>query len=207
MFRKRKKEESESDLSRPVKEAVRKICEWKDACGAHFAVRTKTKVGDDFVLLEIFGVDELSLDDLFSLADDVPLITDYSCTFAKNDKPGCLSFTFENVDREKRKKSKVEDVEEGGCSDGEDDEMKTAETCFHVLKKYLSVADAVNAKFTSTSTPGLIVVTAHDISALDMHCCAPLRRLCEKKAIKTRIFLEKKYVQMNIRKKKGIVNI
>lgn len=208
MFRKRKNRDSESDLSQLVKEAVKKVCEWKDACGAKFAVETKTRIGDDFVLLEIFGVDEFRLSDLFALTDDIAVITDYSCNFAKNDKSGCLSFTFENIDRAKKNKSTTVPDDPTSEEDNEEgEEVKLATTCFHLMKKHLSVADAVNAKCTTTSTPGLVVVTTHNISGLDKQCCSALRDLCESKGIKTWIYLEKKYVQMNIRKKKGIVNI
>ena len=213
MFGKRKRKDDGDELSRSVEAAVREVCTWEDGCGARFAVETTTKVGDDYVVLEIFNVDELTLSDLHALVDELPLLTDYACVFAKNDKRGYMSFTFENIDRTKKKREpSLEpdfDPSDGGGGDvgKEDPDKAIATACFRALKKNLSVVDAVSASFTSASTPGLIVVTVHGLTQIDKQTCVAMRRMCEKEKIKFKFFLDKKYAQVEIKKKKGIVNI
>ena len=202
MFRKRKNRESGCDLSDVVKDVVKKICEWTDGCGSKFAIETKTKIGEDFVLLDVFGVDELFFEDLFSLAEEVPAITEYSCRFSHDEERGAICFVFENADRANRKKAKRDEQ----CLESKE-EIEIARCCFQTLKTHLSEEDGKNAKFTSTSTPGLIVVTTHNLSSLGPSCCEALKAFCKSQKIQLKIYLDKGYVQFNINKIKKLVNI
>lgn len=221
MFKKRKNRDSTDELSEAVKEAVSRVCAWRDACGAFFAVETNTKVGEDFVILELRGIDELLISDLFGLADNIPYITDYSCVFAKNDAKGFISLTFENISGEKKSKKAEQDeddtryIEEDSeileahkkIPSAEENDIKISTMCFIRLKKHLCMIDALKVTFSTTSTPGLLVLGVHGLTVADKKFCESVRKICDAEKVKFEVHLEKNYAQLNIKKKKGIVNI
>ena len=227
MFSRKRKVENPLVVS--VNDLVRKICEWKDACGGKYTVDTETVVGSDYVSLDIKGVDEVRANDVMDLVAQDPHIARYSCNFTKQ----TLSFVLE-TNRRKAPNAPVVPTA-GPCAvrtDSKDsgeleNELKAVrphaavETeedlimvckCVVAVRRSFSVLNVISeqVKFDYTSTPGLIRVSVHGLAKVDKTLFAIFKKLSDEFDAEVVLIMSprsERSVQISLAKAKATVNI
>jgi hypothetical protein len=193
MFSRKRKPENPLVVS--VNDLVRKVCEWEDACGGKYTVETEMVRGQDYISLDVKGVDEVLADNIMDIVAQDANIVRYVCNFAKQ----TLSFEFETP---RRKVPNAPIVPASGPVSAQPDsydddalqkELITARLLFKETEEDLVMACkcviavrhatpvlnilAGATKFDYTSTPGLIRITVIGLAKVDAKLFAVFKRL------------------------------
>ena len=224
-----RKRKPENPLVESMNGLVRKICEWKDACGGKYTVSTETVRGPDFISLDITGVDEILADNVMDLVAQDPNIARYSCDFAKK----TMSFVLETLSRKSPHVPSV--VPNTGAlaprTQSQDDEALQKELriarphfketeedlimackCVVAVKRSISVLNILSesTKFDHTSTPGLIRITVLGLAKVDMKLLAAFKRFRSEFDAEVILILsprEEQCVTISLPKAKLVINI
>jgi hypothetical protein len=225
MFKKRKRSESEpAPLKEKVQKVVSQIGVWEDACGGRYTLECKSKLGDDYVDLEIYGVEEINLEKLSTLVKANSSIGSYVCVLQRAvqsdrvSRTGHLCLTFENKSSEARTtvldeatlqkevQKEFSDMKKYMTSESEEDILLAAK-CSATVKTAASAVICQMITFGVTSTPGLITLVLTGMHTVDKTLCECLQRISVDNPLTILINVEKAFLQFNISKRRSTVNI
>jgi hypothetical protein len=224
MFTKRKRDvEENAPLKEKLKEVISQLGGWEDACGGRYTVECNIKVGDDYIDVEVFGLDDFDLKQLSALVKKNKSIASYKCVLPRmtGQVKGHMCLTFENgpTDESPNKIPKTSDdafkkmvdaefldMKKKMTTENEGDVMLAAK-CFACVKIESSALVSHMLTVSVTSTPGLITLVLTGVGKLERALCERLMLISEEGSLKVIINLEKGYLQFNISKRRSTVNI
>jgi len=215
--RKRGRAEENRSLAQNVKDLVKRVCDWEDACGAKFTVETSARIGEDFVILDIFGLDEINMKHIQRANKSDPCIASHSCHFATTAVRGKISFVFENTTRtEERGRVVVADETELQSEIKRLSQLmptvraEDIRACCRCIcsAKHEEQLEFRKIRITATNTPGVVTIEVHGLSRLGDVLLQKLRQILdEDENVSINIYIERSYLQFNIKKKRSTVNI
>jgi len=215
-----KRKRSREPLLDSVNETVRKLHEWRDACDGLFTVESEIDVGENFVCLEVKGIDEVDIRSFVKLIAGIGHVADYTINFEAQ----CMTLVFESASRRVRPAPEPSAEDETvanrefeymvrlNTTNECDDDLRTASKCMAVV--FGSVpASELHMKLVTvqmTTLPGLIIITARGLRKIDKLMLARLRKMQTDHDVDIVAFVSPKNnqcLQISVKKRKETVNL
>jgi len=217
-----KRKRNGEPLIESVKETVRKMCKWRDACDGLFTVESEIEVGENFVGLDVKGVDEVDMRSFAKLiasigADGVGHVADYCINFEKQ----TLTFQFESLSRKVRS-AIVPSVQDESAAFKEYESMKssapdechedilTASKCMAAIKSCVSTLQLQMMQCDMKILPGLIVISARGMRKMDKKMNDKMFEIQAKHEVGIVVNVSPKNnqcLQISVKKRKETVNL
>lgn len=211
-----KRRRTEDPLTVSVNQVVRMVTDWEDACGGKFTVETKVVTGEDYVLLQLFNVDEIRVRDLMRVVTDVNHVVWCTCDFSEQ----FLCFRFEQNHKRKRedgseKREETLDRElmalkKWSNEENTQDDVHTVAKFIAATKESLSILQQTKIRFDITTSPGIITLTVKNFVKIDIGLLRQLYRLEKENDSDSVIFLsppESQNIRIRLKRSKRTVNV